>query len=404
VTTAGTAGGSTATIALKPGREKSLRLRHPWIFSGAIDRVDGAPTSGATVAVRDANGAFLARAAFSPSSQIRARVWTFDEREAIDAAFFARKVERAATARAGMRDAAHDACRLVHGESDGLPGVVADRYGATVVLQLSSAGADAQREALADALAALPDVCCVFERSDAEVRALEGLPPRIGVLRGALPDVVTLVEGGLLYRVDVAGGQKTGFYLDQRDSRASLRTVARGDALNVFCYTGGFTLALLAGGATSVLSIDSSADALALARENVALNPALDPARAAWREADAFAELRQLRNAGASFDCIVLDPPKFAPTAAHAERAARAYKDVNLLALKMLRAGGLLATFSCSGGIDAALFRKIVAGAALDANADAAVIGRFGASADHPVALAFPEGEYLKGLLVRKAG
>jgi 23S rRNA (cytosine1962-C5)-methyltransferase len=236
------------------------------------------------------------------------------------------------------------------------------------------------------------------------VRALEGLPPRVGVLRGALPDVVTLVEGGLLYRVDVAGGQKTGFYLDQRDSRASLRTLARGDTLNVFCYTGGFTLALLAGGATSVLSIDSSADALALARENVALNPALDPARAAWREADAFAELRQLRNAGASFDCIVLDPPKFAPTAAHAERAARAYKDVNLLALKMLRAGGLLATFSCSGGIDAALFRKIVAGAALDANADAAVIGRFGASADHPVALAFPEGEYLKGLLVRKAG
>jgi 23S rRNA (cytosine1962-C5)-methyltransferase len=404
VTTAGTAGGPTATIALKPGREKSLRLRHPWIFSGAIDRVDGAPTSGATVAVRDANGAFLARAAFSPSSQIRARVWTFDEREAIDVAFFARKVERAATARAGMRDAAHDACRLVHGESDGLPGVVADRYGATVVLQLSSAGADAQREALADALAALPGVCCVFERSDAEVRALEGLPPRVGVLRGALPDVVTLVEGGLLYRVDVAGGQKTGFYLDQRDSRASLRTVARGDALNVFCYTGGFTLALLAGGATSVLSIDSSADALALARENVALNPALDPARAAWREADAFAELRQLRNAGASFDCIVVDPPKFAPTAAHAERAARAYKDVNLLALKMLRAGGLLATFSCSGGIDAALFRKIVAGAALDANADAAVIGRFGASSDHPVALAFPEGEYLKGLLVRKAG
>ncbi len=244
----------------------------------------------------------------------------------------------------------------------------------------------------------------MFERSDAEVRTLEGLPPRTGVLRGTLPDVVTLVEGGLVYRVDVAGGQKTGFYLDQRDSRAGLRALARGDALNVFCYTGGFTLALLAGGAASVLSIDSSADALALARENLALNPSLDAARAAWREADAFTELRQLRNTGASFDCIVLDPPKFAPTAAHAERAARAYKDVNLLALKMLRPGGLLATFSCSGGIDAALFRKIVAGAALDANADAAVIGRFGASADHPVALAFPEGEYLKGLLVRKAG
>jgi 23S rRNA (cytosine1962-C5)-methyltransferase len=282
--------------------------------------------------------------------------------------------------------------------------VVIDRFSDWIVLQLSSAGAWHWRDDIASLAADITGLPNVFERSDAEVRALEGLPPRVGVLRGALPDAVTLVEGGLRYRVDVAGGQKTGFYLDQRDSRASLRTVARGDALNVFCYTGGFTLALLAGGATSVLSIDSSADALALARENVALNPALDPARATWREADAFAELRQLRNAGASFDCIVLDPPKFAPTAAHAERAARAYKDVNLLALKMLRAGGLLATFSCSGGIDAALFRKIVAGAALDANADAAVIGRFGASADHPVALAFPEGEYLKGLLVRKAG
>jgi 23S rRNA (cytosine1962-C5)-methyltransferase len=392
------------TVTLRPGRDKSLRLRHPWIFSGAIDRVDGAPVSGATVVVRDASGAFVARAAFSPSSQIRARVWTFDERETVDAAFFKRKVERSAAARTGMRDATHDGCRLVHGESDGLPGVVADLYGATVVLQLSSAGADAQRDALADALAALPGVACVFERSDAEVRTLEGLPPRTGVLRGTLPDVVTLVEGGLRYRVDVAGGQKSGFYLDQRDSRAGLRALARGDALNVFCYTGGFTLALLAGGAGSVLSIDSSADALALAQENLALNPSLDAARAAWREADAFTELRQLRNTGASFDCIVLDPPKFAPTAAHAERAARAYKDVNLLALKMLRPGGLLATFSCSGGIDAALFRKIVAGAAVDANADAAVIGRFGASADHPVALAFPEGEYLKGLLVRKSG
>jgi 23S rRNA (cytosine1962-C5)-methyltransferase len=285
-----------------------------------------------------------------------------------------------------------------------LPGVVVDRYGATVVVQFSSAGADAWRGALADALAALPGVACVYERSDAEVRVLEGLAPRTGVLRGTLPDAVTLVEDGLAYRVDVAGGQKTGFYLDQRDSRASVRRLARGDALNLFCYTGGFTLALLAGGAATVLSIDSSADALALARDNLALNPALDAARATWREADAFTELRQLRNVGASFDWIVLDPPKFAPTAAHAERAARAYKDVNLLALKMLRPGGLLATFSCSGGIDAALFRKIVAGAALDAHADAAVVGRFGASADHPVALAFPEGEYLKGLLVRKAG
>jgi len=202
----------------------------------------------------------------------------------------------------------------------------------------------------------------------------------------------------------VVGGQKTGFYLDQRDSRASVRAIAAGrETLNVFCYSGGFTLAALAGGATRVVSIDSSADALVLARENLARNRALDASRAEWQEADAFSALRTLRDKAASFDLVVLDPPKFAPTMAHAERAARAYKDVNLLALKLLRPGGLLATFSCSGGIDAALFRKIVAGAAQDAGADAAVIGRFGASADHPVALAFPEGEYLKGLLIRKA-
>ncbi len=236
------------------------------------------------------------------------------------------------------------------------------------------------------------------------MRALEGLPPRTGLLRGTLPPEVLFDEDGLRYRADVVGGQKTGFYLDQRASRAAVHALAaERDVLNVFCYTGGFTLAALAGGARSVVSIDSSAHALALARENVARNPVLDGARADWHEADAFAELRKLRDRAASFDLIVLDPPKFAPTAAHAERAARAYKDVNLLALKLLRPGGLLATFSCSGGIDALLFRKIVAGAALDAGVDAGVIAHFGAFADHPVALSFPEGEYLKGLLIRKA-
>ena len=391
-------------LTLKPGRDKSLRERHPWVFSGAIASVDGNPGSGETVDVLRDDGTFIARAAYSPSSQIRARVWTFDAREAIDAGFFARRVARAVDARASMLDPAHTGARLIHGESDGLPGVVADRYGDTIVLQLSSAGAERWRDALVDALAAATSARCVYERSDAEVRNLEGLAPRIGLAHGSPPDEVTLVEGGIAYRVDVVAGQKTGFYLDQRDSRAAVRALAASrETLNVFCYTGGFTLAALAGGTTRVLSIDSSADALALARENVARNPSLDASRAEWLEADAFSALRTLRDKAASFDLVVLDPPKFAPTMAHAERAARAYKDVNLLALKLLRPGGLLATFSCSGGIDAALFRKIVAGAAQDANADATVIGRFGASADHPVALAFPEGEYLKGLLVRKA-
>ena len=392
-----------AVLRLKPGRDKSLRERHPWVFSGAIAAVDGRPGSGDTVDIHRDDGAFIARAAYSPTSQIRARVWTFDHRESIDAAFFSRRVARAVAARAPMLDARHTGCRLIHGESDGLPGVVADRYGDTVVLQLSSAGAERWREPLVDALAATTGTACVYERSDADVRSLEGLPPRTGIAHGSMPAEVRLVEDGLDYRVDVVAGQKTGFYLDQRDGRAMVRALAAGrETLNVFCYTGGFTLAALAGGATRVLSIDSSADALSLARANLARNPTLDAIRAEWLEADAFAALRTLRDKAASFDFVVLDPPKFAPTMAHAERAARAYKDVNLLALKLLRPGGLLATFSCSGGVDAALFRKIVAGAAQDAGANAADIGRFGASADHPVALAFPEGEYLKGLLIRK--
>ncbi len=361
------------------------------------------PQPGDTVTVIAADGAFLCRAAFSPSSQIRARAWTFDPAETVDEAFFARRIATSAAARATLLDAQHTACRLVHGESDGLPGVIADRYGEVVVLQLSSAGAERWREAIVGALASLDGVRCIYERSDADVRALEGLPPRSGIVSGELPAHVEMIEAGLRYRVDVAAGQKTGFFLDQRDNRAAVRALAAGrDVLNMFCYTGGFTLAALAGGARSVLSVDSSGEALALAQANVGLNPALAPERAQWREGDAFAELRRLRDAGASFDLVVLDPPKFAPTAHHAERAARAYKDVNLWALKLLRPNGLLATFSCSGGIDAALFRKIVAGAAVDAQADAVVLRHFGASADHPVALAFPEGEYLKGLLLRR--
>jgi len=391
-------------LRLKPGREKTLRQRHPWIFSGAIAAADEALKSGDTVTVLSADGAFMARAAYSPASQIRARVWTFDPRERIDAEFFVRRVARAVTERAPMLDAEHTGCRLVHGESDGLPGVIADRYADTIVLQLTSAGGERWREAIVTALAAATNAACVYERSDVDVRKLEGLPPRTGVAYGALADGVTFVEDGLVYRVDVVSGQKTGFYLDQRANRGAVRKLAAGrEILNAFSYTGGFTLAALAGGATRVVSIDSSAEALALAGENLALNPSLPADRAEWCEADVFAELRKLRDRGAAFDMAVLDPPKFAPTAAHAERAARAYKDINLLALKLLRPGGVLATFSCSGGIDASLFRKIVAGAAQDAGADASVIGTFSAGADHPVALAFPEGDYLKGLLLRKA-
>ena len=392
-----------AVVHVKPGRERSLAHRHPWIFSGAVERVDGEPARGATVDIRDGDGRWRARAAWSPSSQIRARVWTWDPRQIIDEAFFVDAVGLACAARQPMLDRAHTACRLVHGESDGLPGVVADRYGDTVVLQLLSAGAEYWRDALVDALRRATGAACIYERSDADVRTLEGLPPRTGAMHGRLRSPLVIVEGGLDYRVDVVAGQKTGFYLDQRDNRALVATQAHGRrVLNAFCYTGGFTLAALAGGAASVLSIDSSADALRIAQENVGRNPGLNAKGATWAEGDVFVELRALRNRAAEFDLIVLDPPKFAPTAAHAKGAARAYKDINLLALKLLAPGGLLATFSCSGGIDAALFQKIVAGAARDANADAAIVARLAASADHPVALDFPEGEYLKGLLIRK--
>jgi len=388
-------------LRLAAGRERSLHLRHPWVFSGAVAHVDGQPQAGDTVEVRAHDGALLALAAYSPQSQIRARVWSFAPVR-VDAALLAERVRRAVAWRAAMLDARHDACRLVHGESDGLPGAIADRYGRVVVLQLLSAGAEAWRDAIADALVAHAGAACVVERSDADVRALEGLAPRSGVLRGELPDPVLMHEGGLVYAVDVLRGQKTGFYLDQRDNRRIVGERVRGaEVLNAFCYTGGFTLAALAGGAKSVLSIDSSAEALAAARANLARNAWLH-GTAEWLEGDVFAALRRLREAGRRFDAVVLDPPKFAPTAKHAPKAARAYKDVNLWALKLLRPGGLLATFSCSGGIDAALFQKIVAGAALDAGADAVIEARLTASADHPVALAFPEGDYLKGLLVRR--
>ncbi|HKW80409.1 MAG TPA: class I SAM-dependent rRNA methyltransferase [Casimicrobiaceae bacterium] len=387
---------------LRPGREQSVRRRHPWVFSGAIASVDGMPAPGATVALHSSDGAFLATAAWSPESQIRARIWSFEPQTPIDAAFIAARVKAAVGARSTMIDAAHDGCRLIHAESDRLPGVVADRYGEVVVVQLSSAGADAWRKTIVAALVAVTGCACVYERSDGEVRSLDGLAPRAGVVAGALPATVALQEDGLSYTVDVVAGQKTGFYLDQRDNRRRIRELAGGcDLLDCCCYSGGFTVAALAGGAESVLAIDSSGAALAQARGNVARN-GFGARRCEWREADAFAELRALRDRGRTFDLIVLDPPKLAPTAQHAARGARAYKDLNLLALKLLRPGGRLATFSCSGGIPAELFQKIVAGAALDAGADAAIVGRLAPGADHPVALDFPEGDYLKGLLVRK--
>jgi 23S rRNA (cytosine1962-C5)-methyltransferase len=293
--------------------------------------------------------------------------------------------------------------RLVHGESDGLPGLVVDRYADWLVVQILSAGPERWRDVLVSQLVELTGLGSIYERSDVDVRSLEGLAVRSGVLQGEPPQGPLVIhEHGLKFRVDIISGQKTGFYIDQRRSRGRLMDFAAGrDVLNCFCYTGGFSLAALAGGARSVLSVDSSAEALRLAGENLELNGYAGP-QAQFLEADVFQALRSFRDAARSFDLIILDPPKFAPTAAQAERAARGYKDINLLAFKLLRPGGLLFTFSCSGGITAEFFQKIVAGAALDARADAMILEHLEQAPDHPVALYFPEGTYLKGLVCLK--
>ncbi|MGH8688090.1 MAG: class I SAM-dependent rRNA methyltransferase [Burkholderiales bacterium] len=391
-------------LVLKKGREKSLRRRHPWIFSGAVERVTGKPGSGDTVEVKSADGAVLALAAWSPASQIRARVWSFDPKATTNAEYFNRKVKQAVARRAALPASKHtNALRLVHAESDGLPGLVVDRYADVLVAQFLSAGAERWREAILDALVEATGCEAVFERSDAEVRKLEGLEPRVGFARGNREARrCPITEYGLHFRVDVEQGQKTGFFLDQRENRQRIRALAAGrEVLDGFSYTGGFAINALAGGARRVIAIESSKEAIQVARENLAANP-FEAAKVEFVQADVFAQLRKLRDQGASFDLVVLDPPKFAPTAAQAKNAARAYKDINLLAFKLLRPGGLLATFSCSGGVDAALFQSIVAGAALDAGAEAKIVERFSAAADHPVALAFPEGDYLKGLLLLK--
>lgn len=390
------------TLTLKAGREKSVKRRHPWIFSGAISQVDGSPQSGETVLVKSADGQPLALAAFSPRSQIRARVWSFDFAVSIEKSFFENRLRTAIQIRNNLPAARHtNAMRLVHGEADGLPGLVVDRYADVLVAQFLSAGVEHWREPILDALVEATGCEAVYERSDAEVRALEGLESKTGFARGnRAARRCPIIEHGLNFHVDVEEGQKTGFFLDQRENRQRVRALAAGrEVLDAFCYTGGFSLAALAGGATRVLAVESSAPALEVARENFAANQ-LDTSRIAFEQADVFGYQRLLRDRGQSFGLVVLDPPKFAPTAAQAKNAARAYKDINLMALKLLSPGGLLATFSCSGGVPAALFQSIVAGAAVDAGVEAKIIERFGAAADHPVALNFPEGDYLKGLLV----
>jgi 23S rRNA (cytosine1962-C5)-methyltransferase len=387
-------------IRLREGRERSLLRRHPWIFDSAIAR--GGADVGETVRVEAHDGRFLAWAAFSPASKIRARAWSFEEADRIDAAFFRKRLGDALKLRERLQ-VPSEGVRLVHGESDGLPGLVVDRYGDTLVAQFLAAGAERWKKIIADTLLDVTGLQRLHERSDASSRGLEGLPEVTGWLRGEGPTELVIAEHGWKFGLDIAGGHKTGFYLDQRESRARfagwVRRLGAQRVLNCYCYTGGFSVAALAGGAGEVTSIDSSGPALERARANVALN-GFDAAEPEFLDADVNAMLRRFGEAGRQFDAIVLDPPKLAPTVAHAERAARAYKDINRLALKLLAPGGVLFTFSCSGGISADLFHKIVASAGTDAMVDGYIADHLGAAPDHPMTLAFPEGEYLKGLVV----
>ncbi|HEY5132339.1 MAG TPA: class I SAM-dependent methyltransferase [Candidatus Krumholzibacteriaceae bacterium] len=390
-------------VVLKRGREKSLMRRHPWIFSGAIARVEGKPRRGETVDILAAEGAVLARGSYSPASQITVRVWTFDPQEDVSPEFFHGRLERAIDSRRALvADEGPHGVRLVNAESDMLPGIIVDRYADFIAVQFLTAGAEYWKGAVVEALSRLASVSGIYERSDADVREKEDLPKLAGVLAGREPpDLVEIREGPCRYLVDLKRGHKTGFYLDQRENRGMMEEFAWGtDVLNCFSYTGGFGIAALQAGAARVTNVDSSASALELARKNAELN-GLDASSLEHVEGDAFTIMRRWRDAGRVFDLIVLDPPKFAQSQSQLMRASRGYKDINLLAFKLLVPGGTLFTFSCSGLVSAELFQKIVADAALDAGREAQIVRRLAQAGDHPTLLSFPEGAYLKGLICK---
>jgi 23S rRNA (cytosine1962-C5)-methyltransferase len=387
------------TLSLKAGREKSILQHHPWIFSGAVASLSGDPVAGDTVVVRANDGVFLAQASYSPESQIVGRIWSWDESQPVDASFFEHRIANAIEARAALSETT-TALRWVNAESDGLPGLIVDRYASFVVCQFLTAGADRWKHEIARVLAAQPGITGVFERSDVDVRSKEGLQAKVGVLCGeAPPDLVEVREGAWRFGVDIVRGQKTGFYLDQRVNRRIVSCLARGrEVLNAFAYSGAFAVAALSAGALNVLNVDSSAPALNLAARNLALNGL---STEGLRVGDVFKVLREYRDSGRLFDMVILDPPKFAQSQAQLNRATRAYKDINWLAFRVLRPGGHLITFSCSGLVPAGLFQQIVFGAALDARRDAQIVQWLAQASDHPVRLTFPEAFYLKGLVCR---
>ena len=393
-----------SSIILKPHREQSLLRRHPWVFSGAIQNVKGGPGIGETVEVFSADGALLGRGAYSPQSQIRVRMWSFDPEEPVDEEMFRCRLLRAVAARnqSGTVGSDKQACRLVYAESDFLPGLIVDRYGQFVVCQFLSAGAEYWKETLVSLVREIVTCSGIYERSDVDVREKEGLVQRTGLLCGEEPpSLIEITEGECRFLVDIRQGHKTGLYLDQKDNRSlAARYANHAEILNCFSYTGGFTVTALKAGAQRVTNVDSSASALEMAVKNCTLND-LDALGMENIEGDAFIVLRKFRDTRRSFDFIILDPPKFATSRSNLNRACRGYKDINLLAAKLLRPGGTLVTFSCSGLISSELFGKIVADGVLDAGREAQIVRRLFQGSDHPVALSFPEGTYLKGLVCR---
>jgi len=390
------------TIILKPSRDESLQRHHPWVFSGAVSEVKGNPSPGQTVNVCASDGTWIATGAYSPHSQISVRIWSFTQGETITEMFFRKKLENAIAARSPLLEGEDlTACRLVNAESDGLPGLVVDRYNDFLVCQFLSSGAAFFKEEIVRQLADITRVKGIFDRSDTDTRTLEGLETSVGTIWGEdPPELIEIKEHGMRFQVDVRRGHKTGFYLDQCENRTAVQEFSKGaDVLNCFSYTGAFGIAALKGGALQVTNIESSPDAVALGLTNAGLN-GMDQ-KFLTIEDDVFVVLRGLRDADKKFDLIILDPPKFAASAKQVAGASRGYKDINLLAFKLLKPGGTLFTFSCSGHITVELFGKIVADAALDAKREAQIIRRLGQSSDHPVRLAFPEGSYLKGLICR---
>ena len=389
-------------IIIRKDRTKTLQQRHPWIFARSIKKVIGNPGNGEVVLVRDEQGENYGWASYSPSSAIRARMLSWHEEEPVGAALIHDTLSTAIHHRDAMLDENNSACRLVHGESDFFPGLIVDRYADQLVVQFLTSGSEFWKKEIVDSLQQITGVMNIYERSDVDVRKLEGLEPIKGVLSGAEPPaMIRIKENGIAFDVDVVNGQKTGFFLDQRYNRKLIQQYCVGKrVLNTFCYSGGFSAYAYQAGAAQVISMDASEDAIALGRSNMRINDFPD-VEADWVAGDVFHWLRRYRDSRETFDIIVLDPPKFAPTAHQVKQAARGYKDINLLAFKLLNPGGTLLTFSCSGGVDAVLFRKIVAGAAADAKRDVQILGTMEQSQDHPVALSFPEGAYLKGLVCR---